>query len=93
MVSDYETIYDDLKQELIKYNSNSAQDSGSFELIIPKPVKDSSAIIPGIGKVFVKYGRIEDAAKAASDLAGRIFDGHTCIVSFYPPEKFEKQLF
>ena len=50
-------------------------------------------MIPGVGKVFVKYGRIEDAAKSASDLAGRIFDGHTCIVSFYPPEKYDKRLF
>lgn len=89
--ADYETIYDDLRQELIKYAANEGEEGSSFDLIIPKPEKD--AMIPGVGKVFVKYGKIEEAAKAASDLAGRIFDGHTCIVSFYPPERFEKRLF
>lgn len=95
LLADYETIYDDLKQELIKYtNKDSESESSStaaFELIIPKPEKDT--MIPGVGKVFVKYGRTEEAAKAASHLAGRIFDGHTCVVSFYPPERFEKRLF
>ena len=92
LLADYETIYEDLKQELLKY-TNEESDSGAFELIIPKPEKDSSVMISGVGKVFVKFGRIEEAAKAASDLAGRIFDGHTCIVSFYPPERFEKRIF
>lgn len=87
LLLDYDSIYQDLQQELLKYSS-----TDSIDLFIPNP-KDPSESVPGVGKVFVKFGKIEDAAKAAGELAGRIFDGHTCIVSFYPPEKFDKRLF
>lgn len=86
--ADYDVIYEDIKTELIKYSEK------DLELIIPRPTTDSaSAIVPGIGKVFAKFGSLDEAAKAASELAGRIFDGHTCIVAFYPVDKFEKRLF
>jgi splicing factor U2AF 65 kDa subunit len=85
LLLDYDSIYQDLNQELTKY-SNSA-----IDLVIPKPA--DKTLIPGVGKVFVKFGTVEEAARAASELAGRIFDGHTCIVSFYPPEKFDKKLY
>ena len=87
LLLDYDAIHQDLHQELLKYSS-----TPSIELIIPKPM-EGNLLVPGVGKVFVKFERIEDAAKAAGELAGRIFDGHTCIVSFYSPEKFEKRLF
>lgn len=84
LLIDYDSIYQDLSQELSKYSS-------SIDLIIPKP--QEKVLVPGVGKVFVKFGSVEEAARAASELAGRIFDGHTCIVSFYPPEKFDKKLY
>ena len=90
LLLDYESIYQDLYQELLK-NSTTPTESSSIDLIIPKPSEKN--LIPGVGKVFVKFGTIEEAARAASELAGRIFDGHTCIVSFYPPEKFDKKIF
>lgn len=82
--TDYDAIYEDIRNELIKFD-----DSSKFDLIIPKPGDN----VPGVGKVFVKFGTVESAARAASELAGRIFDGHTCIVSFFPIEKFEKRIF
>lgn len=84
LLLDYDSIYQDLSQELSKY-------SPSIDLIIPKP--QEKVLVPGVGKVFVKFESVEEAARAASELAGRIFDGHTCIVSFYPPEKFDKKLY
>lgn len=87
---EFDLIFKDLKQELEKY----CNDPNELELIVPKPGKDDkNIIVPGIGKVFAKFGNVESAARAASELAGRIFDGHTCIVSFYPEDKFEKNLF
>lgn len=85
--ADYDAIFEDIRTELSKFSTTEMQ------LIIPKPSDSDYQSVPGVGKVFVKFGTVEEAAKAASELAGRIFDGHTCIVSFFPPEKFEKRLF
>ena len=81
--SDYEAICEDICSEL----------SSHLELVVPKPSQTDGELVPGVGKVFVKYGSVEEAARSASELAGRIFDGRTCIVSFFPPDKFEKRLF
>lgn len=88
LLTDYEAIYQDLKQELEKQAS-----SEEIELVVPRPAAERETLVPGVGKVFVKFGSVEGAARAASELAGRIFDGHTCIVSFYPEDKFAKRLF
>ena len=87
LLLDYDSILTDLITELQKYGT-------VLDLVVPKPSGDSdNLLVPGVGKVFVKYEKVEMAARAASELAGRIFDGHGCIVSFYPPEMFEKKLF
>jgi splicing factor U2AF 65 kDa subunit len=82
--SDYEAIRSDLIDELKKFCHGEEE---KFELTIPQYAE------PGAGKVYVKYAKIEEAARAAREISGRIFDGHTCIVSFYPPEKYEKRIF
>jgi len=91
LLLDYDSIYQDLNQELIKFTHSNS--TSTLDLLIPKPSEDNKIIVPGVGKVFIKFGTVEEAARAASELAGRIFDGHTCIVSFYPPEKFDKKIF
>jgi splicing factor U2AF subunit len=76
----------DLLNELTTFTSNPDQ----LELLLPRPRADE--LVPGVGRVFVKFpGGVEEAARAASELSGRIFDGRTCIVSFYPEDKYEKR--
>ena len=42
-------------------------------------------------RIFIKFGRIEDATKAVVDLNGRFFGGRTVSANFFDEDKFDKQ--
>ena len=42
-------------------------------------------------RIFVRFGRIEDATKALVDLGGRFFGGRTVSACFFDEDKFNRQ--
>ena len=42
-------------------------------------------------RIFVKFGRIEDATKALVDLNGRFFGGRTVSACFFDEDRFDMQ--
>ncbi|EGG12041.1 uncharacterized protein MELLADRAFT_41759 [Melampsora larici-populina 98AG31] len=80
---EYKEILEDIKEECSKY--------GQIEDVkIPRPAKNekgrmdlkSSESIEGLGKVFIKFERIEDCAQALSAIAGRQFAGRVIICAY-----------
>lgn len=78
-------IKQDIEEECKQY--------GEVESItIPRPSEDGT-LIPGVGKVFVKFGNAESAAKAKAQLEGRTFDDRTVLATFYDEIKYDKRDF
>jgi splicing factor 45 len=42
-------------------------------------------------RIFVRFGRVEDATKAVVDLNGRFFGGRTVSAGFFDENRFDKQ--
>ena len=42
-------------------------------------------------RIFVRFGRIEDATKALVDLGGRFFGGRTVSACFFDEDRFNRQ--
>lgn len=78
----FEEIYDDMKDECAKYGT-------LVSLVIPRP-KASEENVPGLGKVFLEYNDVQEAAKAHGVLNGRKFGGNTVTAVYYPEAKFSR---
>lgn len=78
----FEEIYDDMKEECGKYGS-------LVNLVIPRPNANGEEV-PGLGKVFLEYSDMKEAAKAKSFLNGRKFGGNTVVPVYYPEDKFSR---
>ncbi|KAH9479575.1 Splicing factor U2AF 65 kDa subunit [Psilocybe cubensis] len=88
--SDYGDLYEDVKEECANYGEVE-------DLRIPRPVKkdkskwgesgitaqDAARLdeAAGVGRVYVKYAKPEDASKALNALAGRSFAGRSIIAT------------
>eukprot|EP00056_Hartaetosiga_gracilis_P017487 m.7406 g.7406 ORF g.7406 m.7406 type:complete len:525 (-) comp5759_c0_seq1:116-1690(-) len=84
---EYEDICLDVREECAKF--------GNVEgLKAPRPSPDLEAPpLPGVGKLYVKYSTEEEAKLAGDTLAGRQFANKSVIVSYWDPEKFDKDEF
>ncbi|KAH9823284.1 hypothetical protein DFH28DRAFT_1078313 [Melampsora americana] len=80
---EYKEILEDIKEECSKY--------GQIEDVkIPRPKKNekgridlkSSESVEGLGKVFIKFEKIEDCGQALSAIAGRQFAGRVIICAY-----------
>ena len=67
-------IYDDVRGECAKYGK-------ILELKIPRPAGARSS--PGVGKIFIKYDKVESAQKALHALAGRKFADRTVVAAYF----------
>lgn len=76
----YREIYDDVKDECIKYGN-------IIEMKIPRP--KGPRIDAGVGKIFIKYDSVSSAQRALKALAGRKFADRTVVVTYYSEELFD----
>ena len=70
----YIEVYDDVRGECAKYGK-------ILELKIPRPAGARST--PGVGKIFIKYDKVESAQKALHALAGRKFADRTVVAAYF----------
>ena len=58
-----------------------AEPAGEEEPLEPK--------VPGLGKIFIEFSKVEDARRAQVALGGRRYDGRLIITTFFDEEKFK----
>ncbi len=85
----YSEIFGDIKSECEAF--------GAIQrILIPRPEPASrTASVPfvgGVGKVFVHFEATESAMRAMGAIAGRSFADRTIIASYYPMEKFQRNI-
>eukprot|EP00250_Pteridium_aquilinum_P016085 c22931_g2_i1 orf=394-2076(+) len=79
----YEEIYDDMKEECGKYGN-------LVNLVIPRPSSSADNAAAGVGKVFLEYSDVKEAAKAKDVLHGRKFGGNTVQAVYFSEDKFSR---
>jgi splicing factor U2AF subunit len=81
--AEFAEIEEDMREECSKYGEVAA-------MRIPRPAGDADAPpVAGLGRVYVRYARLEQAARARASLHGRKFGGNAVIAAFYDEERFE----
>lgn len=90
---DHADIVEDVRQECEKYGN-------VMSVTIPRPaLTDDGKLDPamppvdGLGRVFVEFADREDAARAQSNLAGRKFNGHVVLTSYFDEDDYEQRDF
>eukprot|EP00127_Corallochytrium_limacisporum_P005017 Clim_evm13s197 gene=Clim_evmTU13s197 len=71
---EYEDIVEDIREECGRYGQ-------VIDVVIPKP-SDDGTHVPGMGKVFVHFGRVEDSIAAEQALSGRTFNDRQVMTAF-----------
>lgn len=72
-------ILEDVSSEVKKFGRVS-------EVVMPRPLAGQD--IKGVGKIFIRYEKPEEASAAVKMLAGRRFADRTVIAGFYDVERF-----
>ncbi|ETL49370.1 hypothetical protein, variant [Phytophthora nicotianae] len=78
---EYADLAEDVEEECKRFGSVTGME-------IPRP-KDGEEI-PGLGCIYVRFGKEEDAVSALKALNGRKFGGNIVKVTYFPLDKFEK---
>ncbi|KAG7388557.1 Serine/threonine-protein kinase Kist [Phytophthora pseudosyringae] len=78
---EYADLAEDVEEECKRFGSVTGME-------IPRP-KDGEEI-PGLGCIYVRFGKEEDAVSALKALNGRKFGGSIVKVTYFPLHKFEK---
>ncbi|CAH0476823.1 unnamed protein product [Peronospora belbahrii] len=78
---EYADLAEDVEEECKRFGNVT-------RLEIPRP-KDGEEV-PGLGCIYVCFGKEEDAASALKALNGRKFGGNIVKVTYFPVDKFEK---
>ncbi|KAF9915015.1 U2 small nuclear RNA auxiliary factor 2 [Lobosporangium transversale] len=81
---DYEEIVEDVRDECGKFGQ-------VIDIKIPRPVDGQP--VSGVGKIFVKYNTVDEAAIASRALSGRKFAERTVLTSFFDVDKFASNEF
>ncbi|KAJ2128572.1 hypothetical protein IW136_006066, partial [Coemansia sp. RSA 678] len=83
--AEYDDIVEDVREECGTYGTVA-------RMVVPRNTSDESdTSVPGVGKIFVKYERVEEATAALNALAGRQFMGRTVIASYITDDDFANQ--
>ncbi|CAM0953038.1 unnamed protein product [Alopecurus aequalis] len=75
----YREALEDITVEVCKYGD-------LLEVVIPRP--GDPAISGGVGKVFLKYGCLNDSIRCRTMLDGRWFAGRRVVHGYYPDDRF-----
>ncbi|EEY61549.1 splicing factor U2af large subunit, putative [Phytophthora infestans T30-4] len=78
---EYADLAEDVEEECKRFG-------GVTGMEIPRP-KDGEEV-PGLGCIYVRFGKEEDAVSALKALNGRKFGGNIVKVTYFPVDKFEK---
>jgi len=78
---DYEEICEDIQEECSKYGT-------IIEMKIPRP-SGGSRQSTGVGKIFLKYEKPEEAKLALEKLAGRKFADRTVVTTYFDEASFD----
>ncbi|POM69179.1 Splicing factor U2af large subunit [Phytophthora palmivora] len=78
---EYADLAEDVEEECKRFGSVAGME-------IPRP-KDGEEV-PGLGCIYVRFGKEEDAVSALKALNGRKFGGNIVKVTYFPLDKFEK---
>uniref|UniRef100_A0AAV1VBS4 RRM domain-containing protein n=1 Tax=Peronospora matthiolae TaxID=2874970 RepID=A0AAV1VBS4_9STRA len=81
---EYADLAEDVEEECKRFGSVAG-------LEIPRP-KDGEDVA-GLGSIYVRFGKEEDAVSALKALNGRKFGGNIVKVTYFPVDKFEKHAF
>ncbi|KAF1793106.1 Nucleotide-binding alpha-beta plait domain [Phytophthora cactorum] len=78
---EYADLAEDVEEECKRFGSVTGME-------IPRP-KDGEEV-PGLGCIYIRFGKEEDAVSALKALNGRKFGGNIVRVTYFPLDKFEK---
>ncbi|KAG3115628.1 hypothetical protein PI124_g897 [Phytophthora idaei] len=78
---EYADLAEDVEEECKRFGSVTGME-------IPRP-KDGEEV-PGLGCIYIRFGKEEDAVSALKALNGRKFGGNIVKVTYFPLDKFEK---
>ncbi|CAO3646362.1 unnamed protein product [Cunninghamella blakesleeana] len=76
---EYQDIWEDIAEECAKFGA-------IIDMKIPRPKKDE--VVPGCGKIFVRFEEKDQTMAALQALAGRKFSDRTVVASFIDEEKY-----
>lgn len=77
--AEYEEIQEDIRQEC-KLHGN------VISMHIPRPKEGEE--VPALGRVFVEFEDAKQAESAATEMAGRRFNGRVVLACYYPEDKY-----
>jgi len=78
--NEYQGICEDVTEEASKFGQ-------VVDIVVPRPAAGKR--VPGVGKVFVQMGTIDECKKVKNALEGRQFLGRTVLATFFNLEKFK----
>ncbi len=79
---DYKELEFDVQDEMNRYGD-------CVKVIVPRPPLFSDpAVMPGFGRVYVRFKEIDAAVKAKKAIATRRFNGRPVEVQYYPVDRF-----
>lgn len=84
-----DATFDALQQEI---HEEAASYGQVLSMQIPRPTA-AGVVSPGVGKVFVEFGSVEEAEKAFEGLSGRSFADRTVIAFYFDPKRYHAKLF
>ncbi|XP_051189567.1 uncharacterized protein [Lolium perenne] len=58
------------------------------KVVIPRPSREAAPVVAGVGKVFVEYVHLDDAAWCRGRLDGMCYNGREMTAEFFPRAKF-----
>jgi hypothetical protein len=58
------------------------------KVVIPRPSREAAPVVAGVGKVFLEYVHLEDAAWCRGRLDGMCYSGKEITAEFFPQAKF-----
>uniref|UniRef100_A0A5S6QKX0 Splicing factor U2AF subunit n=1 Tax=Trichuris muris TaxID=70415 RepID=A0A5S6QKX0_TRIMR len=81
---EYEDILEDIRGECCKYGEVKS-------LEIPRPIEGLD--VPGVGKVFIEFGTVQECQRAQQALTGRKFANRVVVTSYYDPDMYHRRQF
>ncbi|XP_047052051.1 uncharacterized protein LOC124657566 [Lolium rigidum] len=58
------------------------------KVVIPRPSREAAPVVAGVGKVFLEYMHLDDAAWCRGRLDGMCYNGKEITAEFFPQAKF-----
>lgn len=80
---EYTDILEDIRTECSRFGD-------VREVLIPRP-SAAGPSVPGLGKVFVEFGTVEQAMAACAELETKEFGGRPVLCDYIPEERWARR--